>query len=313
MAAPPTAPAAPDAARLRVEADLTLTVETPHAEDDPGRRLTGRITGSGSTLTVRLGGLDALPLGNDLRTAMDPVRDVARLLADDGLTVVVEGDHGRILSLGRVRASILDRAVTGSRHIALHDRRAALRLARSRGGRGSAVAAGPGAAVHAVAAGPDRRPAAASARHDHPRSARGRPATTRLLSCAAGAGRCPHGAGPAPGHHDDRLGPWGRSRPHGPGGRPRAGAPQPRHRRVRGRPGQGEVGAGARCRGRQAGGPTDRVGRLRRRVVADLPAGGVRRPRTSPRRPGRRGVRPATTAAAATPVRPLSRRPAVAG
>lgn len=137
MAAPPTAPAAPDAARLRVEADLTLTVETPHAEDDPGRRLTGRITGSGSTLTVRLEGLDVLPLGNDLRTAMDPVRDVARLLADDGLTVVVEGDHGRILSLGRVRASILDRAVTGSRHIALHDRRAALRLARSRGDEGA--------------------------------------------------------------------------------------------------------------------------------------------------------------------------------
>ncbi len=134
VSAPTAAPAAP---RLHVEADLTLTVDTGPAADDPGRRLTGRVTGSGSTLTVHLDGLDVLPMGADLRTTVDPVRDLARLLADDGLTVVVEGDHGRILSLGRVRASILDRALTGSAHIALHDRRAALRLARSKGDAGA--------------------------------------------------------------------------------------------------------------------------------------------------------------------------------
>ncbi|HSP60152.1 MAG TPA: FHA domain-containing protein [Ornithinimicrobium sp.] len=137
VSAPTTASAGPGAPSLRVEADLTLTVDTGRADDDPGRRLTGRITGSGSTLTVHLQGLDELPMGADLRTTVDPVRDVARLLAEDGLTVVLEGDQGRILSLGRVRASILDRAVTGSRHIALHDRRAALRLARSKGDEGA--------------------------------------------------------------------------------------------------------------------------------------------------------------------------------
>lgn len=137
VSAPSPALDRPAGTRLRVEADLTLTVDTGPAADDPGRRLAGRITGSGSTVTVHLEGLDALPLGADLRTAADPVRDVARLLAEDGLTVVVEGEHGRILSLGRVRTSLLDRALTRSRHIALHDRRAALRLVRRKGDEGA--------------------------------------------------------------------------------------------------------------------------------------------------------------------------------
>lgn len=75
---------------LRFDADLTLTVDTGRASDDPGRQLVGRLTGSGRTLTLRLEGLDALPLGMRLDTLRDQVADAARFLADEGVVLVVE-------------------------------------------------------------------------------------------------------------------------------------------------------------------------------------------------------------------------------
>lgn len=125
------------AAALHVDADLTLQVDTGVAEDDPGRRLSARLSGSGSTLTLTLDGLGQMPLGMGYRQAADPVRDLARLLADEGLTVVVAGTGGPLVSLGRVRQRVGDRVLTGSPHIALHDRRSTLRLLRARGDTGA--------------------------------------------------------------------------------------------------------------------------------------------------------------------------------
>lgn len=122
---------------LHLDADLTLEVDTGAAEDDPGRHLSARLTGSGSTVTLTVDGLRQLPLGLSTRHATQPLRDLARLLADDGLTVVVATDRGPLVSLGRVRQRVGDRALTRSAHIAVHDRRGALRLLRSRGDSGA--------------------------------------------------------------------------------------------------------------------------------------------------------------------------------
>ncbi|MFK5634742.1 MULTISPECIES: hypothetical protein [unclassified Ornithinimicrobium] len=118
---------------LRFDADLTLTVDTGPAPDDPGRQLVGRLTGAGRTLTLRLEGLDALPLGVRLDTLRDQVSDTAAFLAGEDMVLVVEGVRGPIVSLGAVRPTLVDRAVTGSSQVALHDWRAALRMVRSRG------------------------------------------------------------------------------------------------------------------------------------------------------------------------------------
>ncbi len=129
-------------ASLHLDADLTLEVDTGVAEDDPGRHLAARLTGSGSTVTLTVDGLGQVPLGVSARRAARPLRDLARMLADDGLTVVVATRQGPLLSLGRVRQRVGDRAITRSPHIAVHDRRAALRLLRPRGTDGAPALTG---------------------------------------------------------------------------------------------------------------------------------------------------------------------------
>ncbi|AXH95523.1 FHA domain-containing protein [Ornithinimicrobium avium] len=126
---------------LHLDADLSLQVDTGVADDDPGRRLSATLTGCGSTLTLMLEGLDRVPLGLAPRRAPDLVRDLARLLADEGLTLEVASPAGRLVSLGVVRQRIGDRALTGSPHVAVHDRLATVRMLRSGGGHGPALAA----------------------------------------------------------------------------------------------------------------------------------------------------------------------------
>lgn len=121
---------------LHVHADLALEIDTGQAADDPGRRLSGRLTGDGRTLTLSLSGLGDLPLGAPARSVADPVRDLARLLADDGVTLVVAAQDRPVVSLGRVRQSFGERAILRTPHIHVHDRRAALRMVRSRGDAG---------------------------------------------------------------------------------------------------------------------------------------------------------------------------------
>jgi hypothetical protein len=98
---------------LRFDADLTLTVDTGRAPDDPGRQLVGRLTASGRHLPLRLEGLDALALGVRLDTLRDQVADAARFLADEGVVLVVEGARRPVVSFGAVRPTLVDRARTG--------------------------------------------------------------------------------------------------------------------------------------------------------------------------------------------------------
>lgn len=121
-------------AQIRVEADLRLTI-TPPAEDGAAAPLHARMTGSGTHLEVALDGLDELPLGLSWRAAADVAADVAALAADAGLTITILGPSGPVVALGAVRSGFLERTVTGSPHIAVRDRRAALRLLRA--GRGT--------------------------------------------------------------------------------------------------------------------------------------------------------------------------------
>ncbi|GGK60259.1 hypothetical protein [Ornithinimicrobium pekingense] len=129
-------------ATLHLEADLRLQVDTGVADDDPGRRLSASLTGSGTTLTLTLDGLGEVPLGMSYRRAADTVRDLARLLAEDGLTVVVATGSGPLVSLGRVRQRVGDRVLTGSSYVAVHDRRGALRMLRGRRDDGAPALAG---------------------------------------------------------------------------------------------------------------------------------------------------------------------------
>lgn len=129
-------------ASLHLDADLTLEVETGLAPDDPGRALRARLTGTGTTLTLAVDGADALPLGLPVGQAADSVRDLAQLLADEGLTVVVTTGSRRLLSLGQVSQRLGDRVLTGSRHLAVHDRRGVLRMLRARGTTGAPALVG---------------------------------------------------------------------------------------------------------------------------------------------------------------------------
>ncbi|MFK5584749.1 MULTISPECIES: FHA domain-containing protein [unclassified Serinicoccus] len=118
------------AQQIRVEADLRLTI-TPPAEDGAAAPLQARVTGSGTHLEVDLDQLDRIPLGISWRAATDVASDVATFAADAGLTITVVGPGGPVVSLGAVKAGLVDRTLTGSPHIAVRDRRAALRLLRA--------------------------------------------------------------------------------------------------------------------------------------------------------------------------------------
>lgn len=130
---------------LRLDADLQLEVRTGAAPDDPGRTLQATLRGVGSRLTLEVDGLDALPLGVPPVAALDALRDLAQLLADEGLTLVVQSGPRRLVSLGVVDQRLGDRVLTGSRHVAIHDRRSALRLTRAKAPEGepSLAALGP--------------------------------------------------------------------------------------------------------------------------------------------------------------------------
>ena len=127
--------------QLRVEADLTLTVTPPSSVDGTQEEgLTAHIRGTGSQIEVTLDRLVGLPLGMGRRRAADLASDVGSMAAQAGLTVVVSGPEGPVLAFGDVRSRLLDRAFTGSRHVAVRDRRAALRMLRRSGEAGPSLA-----------------------------------------------------------------------------------------------------------------------------------------------------------------------------
>ncbi|WP_281964947.1 FHA domain-containing protein [Serinicoccus marinus] len=116
--------------QLHIDADLRLTITVPSKGDGSDEQVTATVRGSGTQIEVQLDQLGGIPLGLGRRAASDLVSDVGSAAADAGLTISVAGPDGPVLALGQVRSRFLDRVVTGSRHVAVRDRRGALHMLR---------------------------------------------------------------------------------------------------------------------------------------------------------------------------------------
>ena len=115
---------------MQVDADLSFSFTEPATADLAGRALSGTLRGAGSRLELVL---DSIPTVS-LRASAPLLRTVASGLAARGLTLSVSGPDGPVLSVGAVRARVLDRVLTRSRHVRLDRLGTVVRLARSRGG-----------------------------------------------------------------------------------------------------------------------------------------------------------------------------------
>ncbi|ANS79146.1 hypothetical protein SGUI_1750 [Serinicoccus hydrothermalis] len=116
--------------QLHIDADLRLSIAVPATSDAAAEEVTATVRGTGTELEVHLDQLAAMPIGLGRRALADLASDVGAAAADAGLTIVVTGPDGPVVALGQVRSRLLDRAVTGSRHVEVRDRRGALRMLR---------------------------------------------------------------------------------------------------------------------------------------------------------------------------------------
>ncbi|MGB3829112.1 MAG: FHA domain-containing protein [Ornithinimicrobium sp.] len=116
--------------RFNIEADLTFSMERPSGGDGQTQSLSGTVTGRGRHVEVRCDDVGAMSSGSSLREA----RLIAAALAEQGLSVSLAGSNGPIVTIGDVRAGVLTRLATRSRHIRIDDLRAAAGLRGSRGG-----------------------------------------------------------------------------------------------------------------------------------------------------------------------------------
>ncbi len=120
--------------RFNIEADLTFSMERSSADDGQSEHLSGIVTGSGRHLEVRCDDVGAMSSGSSLREA----RLIAAALAEQGLSVSLAGSDGPIVTVGDVKAGLVTRLATRSKHIRIDDLRAAAGLRGSVGkGRGS--------------------------------------------------------------------------------------------------------------------------------------------------------------------------------
>ncbi|MDN3937651.1 FHA domain-containing protein [Arthrobacter sp. YD4] len=113
--------------RFRVDADLEFSVTEPS-----GGGTSGTVQAAGTEVKVTLSSLDS-SLGQRM-PSLQQLRPLAKTLAEQGLTVVIEGPQGLIASLGAVRTGRAQRLLTRSPHIRLGNVRTVAPLAR-RGGR----------------------------------------------------------------------------------------------------------------------------------------------------------------------------------
>jgi hypothetical protein len=98
----------------RFRADINLDFSLQEASGEEAR---GTVKASGSEVVVALDRIDAL-LSHRLPSLGD-LRPLAKTLSDQGLTVVVDGPDGRIISFGAVGAPASQRVITRSPHITL--------------------------------------------------------------------------------------------------------------------------------------------------------------------------------------------------
>jgi hypothetical protein len=108
---------------LSVDADLRFSVEVPGA-----RRVAGHLTGSGSTLELRV---DDSFLFAGRRDAA-AIRGLAEALARRGLSIIVVDSTGPLVTLGSRRSPWIQRPVTRSRHIRIERGAGLWSLARGR-------------------------------------------------------------------------------------------------------------------------------------------------------------------------------------
>lgn len=98
----------------RFRADINLDFSLLEAS---GEEAGGSVKASGSEVVVSLDSTDAL-LSHRLPSLGD-LRPLAKTLSDQGLSVVVDGPDGRIISFGAVDAPASQRVITRSPHIKL--------------------------------------------------------------------------------------------------------------------------------------------------------------------------------------------------
>lgn len=98
----------------RFRADINLDFSLLEASGEEAR---GSVKASGSEVVVSLDSTDAL-LSHRMPSLGD-LRPLAKTLSDQGLSVVVDGPDGRIISLGAVEAPASQRVITRSPHIKL--------------------------------------------------------------------------------------------------------------------------------------------------------------------------------------------------
>jgi hypothetical protein len=97
----------------RLEADLVFSLAD---------QMTGTITASGLDIEVYSSAPELFVQAGTVK--LKALRSVAAGLAERGLTVSVLGPNGLIVRIGAARASLLQRVLTGSRHIGLGNRKA---------------------------------------------------------------------------------------------------------------------------------------------------------------------------------------------
>ena len=98
----------------RFRADINLDFSLQEAS---GEEVRGSVKASGSEVVVALDRIDVLQ--SQRLPSLGDLRPLAKTLSDQGLTVVVDGPDGRIISLGAVEAPASQRVITRSPHIKL--------------------------------------------------------------------------------------------------------------------------------------------------------------------------------------------------
>ncbi|MCB5290962.1 FHA domain-containing protein [Arthrobacter sp. SO3] len=100
------------APRFRAYINLDFSLQ-----EESGEQARGSVKAAGTEVVVSLESIDAL-MSHRLPSLGD-MRPLAKTLSEQGLTVVVDGPEGRIISLGAVEAPASQRVITRSPHIRL--------------------------------------------------------------------------------------------------------------------------------------------------------------------------------------------------
>lgn len=100
---------------MRFDIDLDFSVELPVEDGSEPTMVHGSIKAAGREIQVHTDSAALFRLGS--RRNLPAIRDVARYLAKNGITVTVSVPEGTIVSLGAVEVSALQRLITNSAHI----------------------------------------------------------------------------------------------------------------------------------------------------------------------------------------------------